>query len=253
VKREENAMSKYKKIKLKIEGFTPHTLSMARLAEYIKALAALLGTENDVHFERVAKGSAALVSLVNEPEYPTVRDRIAAAEAGTAPVEAIRAYRDLRALLRQDRVPAKFLDDSGKKIITFAKPDVEEPLFGPVTQEGTLEGVLIKIGGRDETVPVHLQDEKRFYKCNTTRQIARQLAPYLFAGPIRVFGKGRWIRDECSEWHLEFFQIATFEPLDDKPLPNLIENLRDVPDSGWDKMHDPLGELSRIRKGNKIQ
>jgi hypothetical protein len=52
---------------------------------------------------------------------------------------------------------------------------------------------------------------------------------------------------------LESFQIATFEPLDDKPLPKLIENLRDVPGSGWDKMHDPLGELSRIRKGNKIQ
>jgi hypothetical protein len=246
-------MPKYRRIKFKIDGFTPLTLPMARLAEYIKDLATLLGAENDVHFERVAKGSAALVSLVHEPEYLTVRGRIIAAEAGNASPEANRAYRDIRALLRQDMVPAKFVDDTGRKIVAFPKLEVVSPQFGSVAQEGTLEGVLIKIGGRDETVPAHLQDAKKFYKCNTTRQIARQLAPHLFSDPIRVFGKGKWNRNEFAEWNLEFFQITHFERLDDEPLPQLVDHLRDVQGSDWDKIHDPLGELNRIRKGTKLQ
>lgn len=246
-------MSKYKRIKLEIGGFTPLTLPMARLAEYIKGLAALLGTENNVHFERVANGSASLVSLVSEPEYPAVQARITAAEAENGLPEANRAYREIRTLLRQDMVPAKFVDDTGRKIVSFPKPEIVSPQFGPVTQEGALEGVLIKIGGRDETVPAHLQDAQKFYKCNTTRQIARQLAPHLFSKPIRVFGKGRWNRNEFTEWNLEFFQITSFELLNDEPLPQLVDHMRDVQGSDWDTMHDPVGELNRIRKGTKLQ
>ena len=48
----------YKKLTLRIDGFTPYTLPMGRLAEYLKDLAAIFGTQTDAHFIEVGDGSA---------------------------------------------------------------------------------------------------------------------------------------------------------------------------------------------------
>jgi len=41
-----------------IDAFTPDTLPMSRLAEYLKSFAAMLGSEANVHFDSVLEGSA---------------------------------------------------------------------------------------------------------------------------------------------------------------------------------------------------
>ena len=102
-------------------------------------------------------------------------------------------------------------------------------------------------------MPVHLHDGDRYYKCTTTREIAKQLAPYLFAGGIRLHGTGKWNRSEDGDWVLDNFKINSFEALIDDGLPVALSRMR-VPESEWDKMEDPLGELKRIRKGSsKVQ
>ena len=247
----------YKKLTLRIDGFTPYTLPMGRLAEYLKDLAAIFGTQTDAHFIEVGDGSAELRHAVPEREYPIVHGRIVGAQRGDGPEEAVRSYRDLRAKLRQDQAPDKkpavFADYSGKKIIVFPKQEAEPVGFGTISQPGALDGTLIKLGGRDETVPVHLQEGERFYKCTATRQMARQLAPFLFAGSIRLHGVGKWCRTEDGDWNLENFRIQSFEALSDDELPVVLSRMR-VPESEWDKMEDPLGELKRIRKGSsKVQ
>ncbi len=247
----------YKKLTLRIDGFTPYTLPMGRLAEYLKDLAAIFGTQTDAHFIEVGDGSAELRHAVPEREYPIVHGRIVGAQRGDGPEEAVRGYRDLRAKLGQDQAPDKkpavFADYSGKKIIVFPKQEAEPVGFGTISQPGALDGTLIKLGGRDETVPVHLQEGERFYKCTATRQMARQLAPFLFAGSIRLHGVGKWYRTEDGDWNLENFRIQSFEALSDDELPVVLSRMR-VPESEWDKMEDPLGELKRIRKGSsKVQ
>ncbi|MBZ5703727.1 MAG: hypothetical protein LAN63_00060 [Acidobacteriia bacterium] len=245
-------MAKYKKIAFIIDGYTPQTLPIGRLAEYLRNFAALVGPNSDVHFERVGRGSAALINRAPEDTALDVRGRISEAKEGHGPAEAVRGLAGLRTLLYEDNTTGR-IKENRFKLLEFPKP--RGPQYGPVMEEGTLEGVLIKIGGRDETVPVHLQDGDRYYKCVTTRAKAKELRNFLFDVPIRVFGKGKWIRTENGEWELSEFKIVDHEPLNDIELQQMIERLRKIPGSGWDKIADPLKELHRIREGgtNKVQ
>jgi hypothetical protein len=46
------------------ESFTPQTLPMERLAEYIAGLAKLLGEQPNVHFRSIEAGSTVLVATM---------------------------------------------------------------------------------------------------------------------------------------------------------------------------------------------
>jgi hypothetical protein len=242
-------MSKYKKIKFIIDGFTPMTIPIGRLSEYLRNFASLVGPNSNVHFVRVGKGSLALESLEAEEEAVLpVGERIKAAQSGVAALEANRGVSALRELLHADNTTGR-IKEGRRKIIEFPKPKAS--LFCPVTEECTLEGILIKIGGRDETIPVHLQDGENYYKCNATRAKAKELAKYLFGAPIRLFGRGRWNRTDLGQWKLENFQISDYEELNDDEIQRVFEKMRLVPGSGWDAITDPLTELDRIRNGDE--
>ena len=137
----------------------------------------------------------------------------------------------------------------GKEILFFPGPERgQPPTFGPFRQDGVLDGTLIRVGGRDETVPVHLREGDVIHNCNATREMARRLAPRLFSGTIRVIGNGRWKRTEEGQWVLLRFDIKDFEILDDRPLPEVVQQLREVQGSGWRHIDNPLEEIQRLRK-----
>jgi hypothetical protein len=243
-----------KKITFVIDGFTPDTLPIGRLAEYLKNFAALVGAENDVHFERVGKGSAALISNAPETLIPQVRGRIQTAPLGGGSPEAVRAFTTLKAMLYQDKTTGRIKEEK-RKILEFPRPEIAD--FGTVSEEGELEGIVIRIGGKDETIHVHILDGEQVHICVTNRTIAKELRDYLleFDRPIRVFGKGKWTRDENGTWALNEFRIASHDTLNGDDLLLVLEKLRRIPGSRWGKINDPLAELDRIRKGpsDKVQ
>ena len=122
--------------------------------------------------------------------------------------------------------------------------------YGPFREKGTLDGVLIRVGGKDETVPVHLLDGDKVHICNANREVARRLAPNLFGPILRVQGEGRWERDQEGKWILLRFDIRDFEPLDDVPLGEAVRRLRAVKGSGWQEISEPARELHRLRGGH---
>ena len=99
-----------------------------------------------------------------------------------------------------------------------------------------------------KSVPVHLRDGDVLHRCNATREMARRLAPHLFSGTIRVVGNGRWKRNEEGQWILLRFDIKDFEVMDDRPLPEVVQQLREVQGSGWRHIDNPLAELQRLRE-----
>lgn len=121
--------------------------------------------------------------------------------------------------------------------------------YGPFSERGTLDGVLIRVGGKDGIVPVHLQDGDKVHICNANREVARLLAPNLFGAVLRVHGEGRWERDQDGNWNLLRFDIRHFEPLDDVPLGEAVKRLRAVKESGWPRIPEPARELRRLRDG----
>ena len=245
-------MGKAREFRFRIDAYTPDTVPMARLAEYMQDLAALLGEKEHVHFVRLEEGSMTLVQKIDPESLPKVCARISAINVaqGEAPQDAVRAFRAIDRRLAEDNAAGRLYQDDGAPLIHFPGRENGKPLtFGAFNQPGSLDGVLIKIGGRDEMVPVHLQEGDAVYICNATREMACRLAPHLFTAALRVHGTGRWERDGEGAWILRRFTIGNFEVLDDAPLSNVVARLRQMPGSGWKEIDDPFAELQRLRQG----
>ena len=227
---------------------SPSTMPMARLAEYMADLARLLGESDHVHFVRIEKGSTVLVQQVDSEASVKVRDRIQACEKKQAGSDVANAYKALNKRLADDNCTGSLQGGDGAEIIQFPGQNRKQELtFGPFNQLGTLDGMLIRIGGRDDTVPVHLQDSDTIHVCNTDRDMARRLAPHLFGPILRVQGEGRWERDADGAWLLKRFNIKEFESLDNTRLGEVVTKLRAVKGSNWKNVDDPAEELARLR------
>ena len=235
--------------RFKIDAYNPDTMPMARLAEYMADLARLFGKSELVHFVRLEPGSTVLVQKVERAAATEVRSRLRGLADNTAPEDAAGAFDALNRRLAEDEATGSLhKGDSAAEVIRF--PGREQPrpaTFGAFNQPDVLDGVLIRIGGRDETVPVHLRDGKNIHICNANRDMARRLAIHLYGPVLRVRGEGRWERDAEGAWSMKRFTIAEFEELDDAPLAEIIERLRRIGGSAWKDIADPAAELQRLR------
>ena len=233
-----------------IDALTPDRLPMARLAEYMADLASLFGHKEHVHFDRVAPGSAVLVQHVDDDHRDRVRERLDSASVdGAVPIDVADAVESLNARLAKDDATGRLSDRSGAEVICFPGRDRPSPrTFGPFNEMCSFDGMLIRVGGKDESVPVHLQAGDKIHICNADRALARRLAPHLYEGTLRVWGEGRWEREADGSWKLHRFNISEFKLLDDAPLGQVVEQLRAVKGSGWKKFDDPIAEIMRLRR-----
>ena len=234
-----------------IDALAPDSLPMARLAEYIADLARLFGQTDRVHFDRVALGSAVLVQHVEGNYDAQVRERLrAASDPEGVPGDVAAVVESINRRLDKDGATGRLSDEHDDQIIYFPGRDRPVPrTFGPFKQLCAFDGVLIRIGGKDDTVPVHLRAGTKIHICNTDRDMARRLAPHLYGGTLRVWGDGRWVREPSGRWKLIWFDISKFVLLNDAPIDEVVERLREVKGSGWKQIDDPLAEIERLRGG----
>jgi hypothetical protein len=229
--------------------FTPETLPMVRLADYLSELASILGQTEHVHFVRLESGSTQVVANVEWEAAPKVRERVRAVKfrEPAAPAEAVKAFENIDCSLAQDNAVGVLIEPGGKKVLEFpGRKRYEALVYGPVRQPGTLDGVPIVIGGEKDPVPVHLEDGDRTHNCYARRSVARALAAHLFTTTIRVTGYGTWKRDEHGTWVMERFLIEDFKPLDEAPLSEVVSRLRKIP-GDWPQ--DAFGALDEVRFG----
>jgi hypothetical protein len=236
-------------VRFKIDAWTPETLPMARLAEYMSELSQLLGERNAVHFRRLAKGSCVLVHKIDHEAIPKVRERVTRIRTENAPSEAARAYKAINKLLRDDNATGILRAEHERGLlIRFPGKEEAEEKFPSVRQHGSLDGVVVRVGGTDATVPVWLEaEDKQISGCYTSRTIAKQLGAKLFE-PVRLFGQGRWSRDSEGEWSLINFKIESFDALEEVPLSAALERMRAIPTEWGDGAY---AELGTIRHGPK--
>ncbi len=246
-------MQSDKRLIFYIDAYSPETIPMAKLAEYMTDFAALLGKEHAVHFDHLENGSTKIVSRVEFEDVPKITTRLNEVRSGSAPKELVRLVAQIDDRLANDNAIGRVLFEAGEHGITaelLAFPGRDRPKaqsYGPFNQEGHLDGVLISVGGRDETISIRLQNGEATYSgCETTRAIARQLAKHLFE-PVRVYGTGRWIREAHGQWNLRHFRVHRFDVLGTDSLRETVAALRNVPGSGWKDIDDPLAELDDLR------
>jgi hypothetical protein len=232
---------------LKINGYTPDTLPMERLAEYMAALAKLMGSQSSVHFVRVKEGSAVLVSHVGERDRPKVEKRLQLVKMNAGTADARLAYKKLDDMLLEDATDGVLLEKDNNVIIFPGKNREQPTVYKSVWQYDSVEGVLITIGGKDDTVPVHLESGNTVYKCTTTRGKAREMAPYLFSVPLRVSGEASWRRDANGTWCLNSLIIDDFKALNTDAASLVIDRLRKIEGNEWDQVEDPYALLRSLR------
>ena len=240
-------MGSFTTFDFRIDAWSPATLPMGRLAEYAACLAKLLGSEADVHLLKIRKGSAVPEIAVERTAEPKVRQRLSLVNTPDAPDELKFYWTKANALLREDNASAVLRVKHGAMILEF--PGRKTPLSEEVVvhEHGEIDGVVIRVGGRDATVPVWLQGESgEKLECNATREIAKQLAKYLFEDPVRVAGNAKWRRTNERVWELAGFDIKSFELLEQTPLGEIVTKLRAI-DTDWSSMDDPQTELRRLR------
>ncbi len=232
----------------RIDAWKPETLPMARLAEYLAKLSVMFGHKEHVHFFKVRKGSAIPEIAVEYEAAPKVEARLRLVETLHAPPELKQANQDVNRMLRTDNASATLKIKHGANILLF--PGKKTPLAEEVIvhEQGSLEGVVIRIGGKDESVPIWIEGEgKIIYKCWANRDLARQLAAYYLGSSVRATGSGKWCRTPERKWEIEDFQIKSFEIVEDSSLEKVIESLRQVEGNLWNEMDDPQAELRKLR------
>lgn len=252
-------MPNWKEFRFKIDGringeeITPLTLPMARLAEYLADLATLMGHRESVHLIKIADGSTAPVIFIDADEESRITHRVQSAQRGMGPHDANVAYKKLDDRLRTDGAIGAIENVSQKaEVIEFPGRTLEIPqAYGPIRERASIVGKLMRIGGFDETIPVHLQraDEVILY-CEANTLVAEQLGPLIFK-TIRVHGMATYSRGKEGQWTLDKFKIQSYDPnpLGDETFSATIGKLKAVPGSEWNEMDDPLEELRKLRHG----
>ena len=236
---------------LRIDAYTPNTIPMARLAEYLQQLSNLFGEKERVHFSGLEAGSTRLLCAVECEAAFMVRQNVAGAPLGDESSEPTRAYKQINKMLRENSTDAE-LYRNGAKVLSF--PGNQALLLsklGPFTQDLIKEGMLVRIGGRDASAHATLEDsDGGTWSFEVTRELARQLAAYLFGNPVRLIGQGRCLRDENGEWQYSGLRASRFEPLDAASLAEVVNGIRRHSAGIWRRDVDMAAFLESLRGVN---
>jgi hypothetical protein len=242
-------MDTREKLTFRIDSYTPETLPMARLAEYLAFLATLYGSEDRVHFDKIKKGSAVLQVIVEDPAVPKVLQRLQSVKSGDPDPDAKKAYKALDSLLQNDGAIGSISRASGGKVLDFPGRKIPTQEIYTITQPTTVDGVVIKIGGRDGSIPVTLRDrEGKIISCQIRGEAnAKELSRHYLENPIRAHGTGKWVRYANGTWEIETLVIHSYEELDTTPLDNVLLDIKKVGGNGWKSMEHPIEEWRKMR------
>lgn len=239
-------MAEPREHRFKIDAYSVETMPLLRLIEYLRELATVLGENNAIHLVDIEDGSTVPVLKIDDETRERVYQRAAEVRRGIAPREAMLGYRRLNQMLRQDRGIGSLYEKGVAEIIPFPGKEELPGSISGIQQQGTLDGKLLKVGGKGKWVPVQLQTpDETITGCSALRNTAKEMALHLF-DDIRLYGRGSWTRTEGGDWILERFLVDNFEPLNPEPLPNVVASLRAIR-ANW--RLNPIAGIHAVRYG----
>lgn len=239
-------MADYEELSFVIPGYTPETLPLNRLIEYLQQMSVLLGEPENLHLMEVRTGSAAPTFRIPTPVAAVANDRAARVQRGDGTKKQVDAYNRLRRMIRRDTRDAgqpAFLRNPHKVVLEIpAAPDDLGVLSG-VRQFTTVDGQLVRVSGagngEDATLQVQDLDGRIMSGFTAKRMLAKEMARLMWE-PVRLSGVGLWCRDEDGAWTIERMQVQSYERLDDEELGVTVERMRGLnvqwPDDAFDQL-----------------
>ena len=238
---------------LHVIGTRPKVLPMDDFGVLVQRLADLLGSREHIRFGALRRGSARVLAKVLEPAVRDVTITLIRAKLGEDSVASKVVKID--EFLASRGWHGELRNRQGGVVIQFpgalnVKP-VEQKLR-TVQQVDSIIGTVIKIGGRDETVPMQIQTPEGRYVDVTVRGrgLARNLGSLLFQ-EVRVSGLATWQRNTDGEWSCIDMLVDEFDQPSVQSLDALFDELGRIEGNEWNSMHNPEAEWLKIRRGDQ--
>lgn len=220
-------MDDFEELEFVIPAYTPETMPLDRLIEYLQQIADVVGVAGDMHLIRIERSSTKPVFKMPVPMAVRARERAVAVRSGGGTSAQRFAFNRIRQMVEKDGGEPACLKDRTGVILDFPPAiDGIGPILG-VRQASTFDGSLLRVGGVGDHTPVLMQDLEGEVVSgfSAPKDLAKAMAKLLFE-PIRVTGIGNWERSAAGQWKLTKMLIQTYEPLSDEPLNAVFAKLR---------------------------
>lgn len=217
----------YEELEFVIPAYTPETMPLDRLLQYLQQIGEVIGFAHDMHLIRIDPSSTKPVFHVPLPIATQARDRAAAVRRGDGTRSQRTAYNRIRQMVRNDGGRPASLKDRRGVILDFPPTPEIGPIVG-VRQATTFDGILLRVGGVGEHYTPILMQDLAGEVCSgfsAQRSLAKEMAKLLFE-PVRVNGIGSWDRNQSGEWQLAKMLVQTYELLKDESPQELLRQLR---------------------------
>jgi hypothetical protein len=222
---------------------------MARLAEYIQELAALLGQQADLRLVRIEKGSINLrVKAVGGGTAGRIAGRIAAVGRREAPREAMRAYNRINQMVYEDGGPARLKGPA--TVLHFPGVAAGGVDRLKIVDYGDITGRLYSLSeSRENQLSARIRPltGEGYVQCTASKEIGRTLRELLFE-PVRAYGRGTW-REAGNVWICEGLAIEAAWPVKGGDLREAIDALRAL-EADWPE--NALDEMAKLDEADPV-
>jgi hypothetical protein len=225
-------MADFEELSFVIPGYTPETMPLNRLIEYLQQMSVVLGDPENLHLIAINEGSVAPVLHAPKAVVIEAKDRAGRIQRGDGTRKQVDAYNRIRRMLRRDARDAgrpAVLSSANKVILEIPVAPDDLGVLSGIRQATTIDGQLIRVGGAGDDAALQVQDLQGRIMSGFTakRPVAKELAKLMWE-PVRLSGIGLWARSGEGEWVLERMQVQSYERLEDEELSLVIERMRSL-------------------------
>lgn len=241
-------MADFERFEFVVPGYTPDTMPLDRLIEYLTQLTVILGNPSDLHLVGIEKSSTKPVFLL--PHHAAVKARHRARETweGGGSIRQRSAYNRIRRMVADDGGKPAILTSQHTTILEFQSVDLgADQEISSMRQASSVAGELIRVGGDSEFDQILLKEFSGdvVSGCFATKEVAKQLAKRLHEH-VRLHGIASWSRDRRGKWHIARMKVLTFETLEDDSLSEAITEAQAAV-TEWPE--DLVEKLLEMRRG----
>lgn len=241
-------MDDFDELSFVIPGYTPETIPLGRLIEYLQQMVIILGDPSDLHLIEVLESSARPVLHAPRAVALEARESARRVQLGNGTRRQRSALSRVSGMVRRDvsgtaneGKPA-LLKLADQVILEIPAALDEADFLEGLRQATIIDGELIKVGGAGKEASLQLQDlsGRTVTNLKTTREIAKQLGQLLYE-TVRLSGLGIWQRDSEGVWSLNQMQVQSFVKLETEDVKSTLDRLRSLtvnwPDDYIDRLH----------------
>lgn len=237
-------MDDFEELEFVIPAYTPDTMPLDRLLQYLQQIGEVVGAPHDMHLVRIDLSSTKPVFRMPTPMAIEARENASSVQRGEGTARQRAAYQCIRQMVRTDGGGPASLTDRRGVILDFPPTPEVGPIVG-IRQATSFDGAVLRVGGTGEYTPILMQDlgGEVYSGFSAPRALAKDIARLLFE-PIRVTGIGSWDRNPSGGWKLAKMLVQTYEPLRDEDMTKVLRELQSAPVS-WPQDADEILRAER--------